>query len=962
MKIQPIDSFVPAGNDPAKPVAKSRFKRLFERQFPSVLRISSTDKLAGAGGDQNSGKEGGSGSDSEPSSVCLANLVQNFIEESNEKPAAKCGRNRCNCFNGNCTESSDEDLEFSGGKTDSPIAAEVLKNLVPCASATERNLLADTAKIVEKSKVGKRKEDRRKIVTEGLTLVGYDASICKSRWEKSASFPAGEYEYIDVIVDGERVLIDVDFKSEFKIARSTKNYRAVLLSLPSIFVGKSDRLQQIVAIVSEAAKQSLKKKGLHLPPWRKTDYMRAKWLSPYQRVTTKATDGDANQSENETCLITTGNFAGEFKLCFGEQKSEFGDFVPAPAENSSQGGEGKITVVVSPWQPPAIKPKVPQQGAKIRGKKMKQDRGRDPPVKNPVVERVRDSSMIERNYNRQGPSGPYPPFNHSRVDPPPHRGVPRTLQKRHPVVRLKNKKNGGEERELKSVTATGVKKGGLKSFPLPGLVFDKCCKSCVPKESYWPPTPQLDSGLRVIELKLQSQLVIARSIRRTRVKTQEFGKLLGKGPHLCGEVCVDNVGIDRYVGAGGHRPAPGAVAVEHSFITTTVNVLGGESLKTKLKPCKFRKGWVLTVAAVLVDPVLGQRKMQLHGNCRAIRLVFAFFNLNRIRQKFIDAALQISGLHALSYIHHGQKGVIRDHLLSLLADFPSLSPSADHFVHNDGTSVHLLNVTGSLRLPGNRHPIRLTIWVHQLYPIERPLVFLNTGPTQFLLRDHPFVDTSGAATSPYLQTWRYPNSNLSDLTRNLLHIFTHYPPFSEPLSLLSNQTRPSLPSKRESIDRLAGILHRDLTSLQTRVENETEDLIHLQKTLKKRARITSTIIYELQGENSSVKQRVNQVLEQVDLLQNWLRINASGFTSSLAQDACDMFEAEDDDSRQILENEAADLAIEDVIEVMDKEAENGSVPCGAYIKQIRALAREQFFHRAMIVKLQLQNSESLYPP
>ncbi|KAF4383584.1 hypothetical protein F8388_014084 [Cannabis sativa] len=54
-------------------------------------------------------------------------------------------------------------------------------------------------------------------------------------------------------------------------------------SLPYIFVGKSDRLGQIVSIVFEATKQSLKKKGMHLPPCQKTDYMRAKWLSPHSR-------------------------------------------------------------------------------------------------------------------------------------------------------------------------------------------------------------------------------------------------------------------------------------------------------------------------------------------------------------------------------------------------------------------------------------------------------------------------------------------------------------------------------------------------------------------------------------------------------------------------------------------------------------------------------------------------------
>jgi hypothetical protein len=38
-----------------------------------------------------------------------------------------------------------------------------------------------------------------------------------------------------------------------------------------------------VAAAADAARASLKKRGLHLPPWRKPEYMRAKWLSPYNR-------------------------------------------------------------------------------------------------------------------------------------------------------------------------------------------------------------------------------------------------------------------------------------------------------------------------------------------------------------------------------------------------------------------------------------------------------------------------------------------------------------------------------------------------------------------------------------------------------------------------------------------------------------------------------------------------------
>jgi hypothetical protein len=66
------------------------------------------------------------------------------------------------------------------------------QSLVPCASVCERNLLADTAKIVDKNKISKRKDDVcRKIVTDGLLGLGYDASVCKSRWEKAPSYPAG---------------------------------------------------------------------------------------------------------------------------------------------------------------------------------------------------------------------------------------------------------------------------------------------------------------------------------------------------------------------------------------------------------------------------------------------------------------------------------------------------------------------------------------------------------------------------------------------------------------------------------------------------------------------------------------------------------------------------------------------------------------------------------------------------
>ncbi|KAG4981918.1 hypothetical protein AAZX31_10G030100 [Glycine max] len=338
MKIQPIDSQVPSEGtrlELAKPVVKSRLKRLLERQFSGVLRNSAPEKIAG-------GDEPLNGSnDFEPSSACLAKMVQSFIEESHEKHSASHHRNRCNCFNRNYDDSSDEDSNsFGDSNFSSGEACETLKGLVACASVRDRSLLADTAKIVEKNKICKRKDSFcRKIVTDGLLALGYDASICKSRWEKSPSYPAGGYEYIDVMMGKERVVIDIDFRSEFEIARSTKAYKTILQNLPYIFVGTCERLQSIVALVSEAAKQSLKKKGMHVPPWRRTEYVKAKWLSPY----TRTHDIKEEKKKEE------------------EQQQLFKDNLNTAESESS--GEDNTAVVE--WKPPELKPKGSLSGVKV---------------------------------------------------------------------------------------------------------------------------------------------------------------------------------------------------------------------------------------------------------------------------------------------------------------------------------------------------------------------------------------------------------------------------------------------------------------------------------------------------------------------------------------------------------------------------------------------------------------------
>jgi PDDEXK-like family of unknown function len=77
-----------------------------------------------------------------------------------------------------------------------------LQGLVPCTNVTERNLLADASKIVERTRSLKcGKSESRKLVCDGLKSLGYDAAVCKAKWEKTSSIPAGKSLYCNYGLD-----------------------------------------------------------------------------------------------------------------------------------------------------------------------------------------------------------------------------------------------------------------------------------------------------------------------------------------------------------------------------------------------------------------------------------------------------------------------------------------------------------------------------------------------------------------------------------------------------------------------------------------------------------------------------------------------------------------------------------------------------------------------------------------
>ncbi|KAL5730394.1 hypothetical protein ACHQM5_003220 [Ranunculus cassubicifolius] len=136
--------------------------------------------------------------------------------------------------------------------------------------------------------VGCRDDCKLKEVSNHLRNAGYDSAICRSKWRSSLDIPSGEHAYLDVRSSSKpmevRMIIELHFRAEFEMARASKEYNALIARLPEVFVGKVERLRNLVKILCSAAKKCMKENNMHMAPWRKHGYMKAKWFGVCERT------------------------------------------------------------------------------------------------------------------------------------------------------------------------------------------------------------------------------------------------------------------------------------------------------------------------------------------------------------------------------------------------------------------------------------------------------------------------------------------------------------------------------------------------------------------------------------------------------------------------------------------------------------------------------------------------------
>jgi len=368
---------------------------------------------------------------------------------------------------------------------------------------------------------------------------------------------------------------------------------------------------------------------------------------------------------------------------------------------------------------------------------------------------------------------------------------------------------------------------------------------------------------------------------------------------------------------------------------------------------------------------------------------------------YCNNSRQVQGNQVMSMIYnlnYTQRDKV-DREVSELINHTSLNKvSVDGFVHNNGIRQNLLRVVGTLPIThrGATYNIPLTLWIPYQFPNQPPTCFVTPTHDMAIKPRHKHVSSQGLIYHPYLSSWNPYSSNLIALTTNLQSVFGPEPPVyakprgSQHPGVLEPQNRkqynpspnyqPQLDYQRPyqqpanpqppSYDQISA---RKDADNRNNMANEKEQLTKLVKVMlqSKVSSFHNTWVDEVNQMHSLIRQLslsereiksqegvlkhevaelklLKNDLETANVtLQSWLDENRDNKPINLLE----VVEPATGWTKQIMNATAKDCAIDDPLHCLDRVFGEELIDVKQYLKQLRKLLREQFFLRALSLKI-----------
>ncbi|CAN8077262.1 unnamed protein product [Agarophyton chilense] len=299
-----------------------------------------------------------------------------------------------------------------------------------------------------------------------------------------------------------------------------------------------------------------------------------------------------------------------------------------------------------------------------------------------------------------------------------------------------------------------------------------------------------------------------------------------------------------------------------------------------------------------------------------------------------------------AYQPQNEPRVIHD-ITQCCIQYPTLRPRIANF-RPQNTAQRLVVLQGTIPIvyKGAPYKIPVHVWVMAYHPLGPPHIFVVPTNTMVLRPRHPHVAENGFVHLPYLSQWDPLTSSLRHCIDAMRQAFSVKPP------VYSRDTAVAHPHPQQKQALMRTLSARLTSALEARRRAAGH---HVQK-------------FQLQAHNIVAEENNTHTLNQQNtkqylalahqhkvltakqaILSEWLSHHPPT-PSRTCIDQLTLLPTVI--SEQSLHAQAADAALSDALDQMDEAIDKGAMDTNTYMREVRKMARLQFFHRAMLRKIQ----------
>lgn len=304
-----------------------------------------------------------------------------------------------------------------------------------------------------------------------------------------------------------------------------------------------------------------------------------------------------------------------------------------------------------------------------------------------------------------------------------------------------------------------------------------------------------------------------------------------------------------------------------------------------------------------------------------------------------------------SYHAQNENRVIHD-VQECSRSFPSLHPILSNFEAADGNVQRLLALRGTVPITykGSVYKIPVHMWVMPYHPAGPPLAFVVPTRTMVFRQRHPHVDSlNGRVYMPYLSSWDALTSTILGTVNAMIQVFSIKPP------VYSHQT-PSV-STQEDYERQ--LLIRELSQrFNTALSRNTftarrtiQRMVAKQEALKQEESALQTKKREVLREKADLETTERHVRQAVHDLRRWRTQHPDAPTGASIDG---MTRPRTLFREQLIDCSALDAAQTEALDQIDEAFATGVIQNEKYVLDVRKIARQQFFTRALQRRVQQQ--------